>query len=315
LDNSTGLKQNQGLENSFQHNLKNNDILYYLHIPKTAGTTFTIILENFFDFQSIYPEKLWHDVITKNQVNFSNIRLIRGHFGYGIHRILPKNPIYSTILRDPFERAISSVEHRKRDPDPRFISQNKFLGKTLNEILESPDVKYYWNAQTDYIGIDLDVMKIIKDWDKKAIANFDFAKQMRFIREKTPPEKLVCSAKKNLSQFHFVGLAEKFQESLLLLCYTFGWRPIRDNWKLNISPQRAHKNDLTPNQLNKVKDAISLDLKLYEFGKELFESRFSQMVHELEEKYFEEKYSKIPSNEKNTSNVRETLRGSFQQIN
>jgi len=141
-------------------------------------------------------------------------------------------------------------------------------------------------------------MKIIKDLDKKAIANFDIGNQMKFFRKKTPPEKLVSSAKKNLSQFHFVGLAEKFQESLLLLCYTFGWRPIRDNWKLNVSPPRAHKNDLTTNQLNKVKDAISLDLKLYEFGKELFESRFSQMVHELEEKYFEEKYSKIPSNEK-----------------
>ena len=282
---------------SLQYKLKNNDILYFLHIPKTAGTTFATVLENFFDYQSIYPEKLWHDIIRKNQVNFSNIRLIRGHFGYGIHRILSKKPIYSTILRDPFERAISSVEHRKRDPDPRFLSENKFLGKTLDEILETPDVKYYWNAQTDYIGIDVDVMKIIKNWDKKAIANFDLGKQMKFIREKTSPKKLVSSAKKNLSQFHFVGLAEKFQESLFLLCYTFGWRPIRSNWKLNVSPKRAHKNDLTPNQLNKVNDAISFDLKLYEFGKELFESRFSQMVHELEEKYFEPSFANLPFRE------------------
>ena len=283
---------------SLQYKLKNNDILYFLHIPKTAGTTFARVLENYFDLDSICPEQLWHEIIRKNQVNFSNIRLIRGHFGYGIHRILSKKPIYSTILRDPFERAISSVEHSKRDPDLRFLSENKFLGKTLDEILETPDIKYYWNAQTDYIGIDVDVMKITKNWDKKAIANFELGKQMKFIRDKTSPKKLVSSAKKNLSQFHFVGLAEKFQESLFLLCYTFGWRPIRSNWKLNVSPKRAHKNNLTPNQLNRVNDAISFDLKLHEFGKELFESRFSQMVHELEEKYFEPSFANLSLREK-----------------
>ena len=37
--------------------LKENDILYFLHIQKTAGTTIMNILDSYFDLDSIYPEQ------------------------------------------------------------------------------------------------------------------------------------------------------------------------------------------------------------------------------------------------------------------
>jgi hypothetical protein len=41
-----------------EYRLKDDDILYFLHIPKTAGTTLTTIIDNNFDLDSIFPEQV-----------------------------------------------------------------------------------------------------------------------------------------------------------------------------------------------------------------------------------------------------------------
>src|SRR5690348_13333798 len=74
------------------------------------------ILDNHFDYDSILPESAWQELWTTIPRDFSRYRLIRGHFGYSIHRILPKKPIFMTMLREPIERTISDYEHMKRDP-------------------------------------------------------------------------------------------------------------------------------------------------------------------------------------------------------
>jgi len=46
---------------SLECKLKDDDIAHYLHIPKTAGTSFIATLDSFFDYNSIYAEKVWHE--------------------------------------------------------------------------------------------------------------------------------------------------------------------------------------------------------------------------------------------------------------
>jgi len=70
--------------NQIEYNLRKNDIVYFLHIPKTAGTSFIATLESYFDLDSIYPEKVWQKLLKKIPRDFSNYRLLRGHFGYHV---------------------------------------------------------------------------------------------------------------------------------------------------------------------------------------------------------------------------------------
>ena len=46
----------------FKINLRENDLMYFLHIPKTAGTTLIATLDSYFDHDSIFPSKVWSDV-------------------------------------------------------------------------------------------------------------------------------------------------------------------------------------------------------------------------------------------------------------
>ena len=43
--------------------INNEDILYFLHIPKTAGTSLIRILDNHFDHNSILPQQKWDDLL------------------------------------------------------------------------------------------------------------------------------------------------------------------------------------------------------------------------------------------------------------
>lgn len=78
--------------------LEETDALYFLHIPKTAGTTFISILDNFFDFNSICKKQSWDNLLPDMPSNLSKYNLFRGHFGYSLYRILLKPPIFITML-------------------------------------------------------------------------------------------------------------------------------------------------------------------------------------------------------------------------
>ncbi len=294
---SESIPMQNSKKTSIEYQLQEDDILYFVHIPKTAGTTFATVLESFFDLDSICPEHLWHELLPEKKLNFLKYKLIWVHYGYCLYQILPKKPVYVTMLRDPIKQTISSIEHRIRDPDPRLIHLNKFIGKTLHEILTDSSVKLSPDPQTNYIGLNPDVSSMIDLSNRESIFNFNFATTMKLTKSKTTHDELIKTTRQNLSKFVFVGIAEKFEESLFLLCYTFGWRPTSNLWKRNVSPKHIKTNALPPKALQKISDATQLDKKLYEYGLELFEERYSKMVEDLKAKYFEPSFENLPFRE------------------
>jgi len=57
----------QNEDSPFEYQLKDDDTVFFLHVTKTAGTTFISILDSYFDHNSIYPEQLWHELLKKRQ--------------------------------------------------------------------------------------------------------------------------------------------------------------------------------------------------------------------------------------------------------
>lgn len=85
--------------------------LIFLHIPKTAGTTFNGVLREVYGsgFLRIPPRK-WQ----KTRRLPKGTRVVTGHMPYGVHYKWNVEPQYITFLRDPVERILSLWWHAKK---------------------------------------------------------------------------------------------------------------------------------------------------------------------------------------------------------
>jgi len=268
------------------YKLKNDDFLYFLHIQKTAGTTLKKIIDDHFDDESICPDHLWRNLVLTLPRDFSKYRLIRGHFGYGIHRILPKKPVYITMLRNPIELSLSKYEFvcLTAENNPNIKKANWDKESTFLEVLTGPKKRIaFENTQTRFLSKDL----------PSSFSNQEINEQEKSISSifsSSVDSSDLDIAKQHLSQFPFFGLAERFEDSMFLLCYTFCWRPIRRITMKNVAKNRRTIKDYP----NAVKDILEkwneLDANLYNFAQELFENRFNKMIAELKEKYYEPRY-------------------------
>jgi hypothetical protein len=98
--------------------------LYFLHIPKTAGTSVSSVLSQIAEnkgLKMVGPILIDH---LNQRPNWEKSDLLAGHLG-----LLPLsyNFQYFVILRDPLERLYSHYSHLKRDP---AHPQHKILAET-----------------------------------------------------------------------------------------------------------------------------------------------------------------------------------------
>ena len=255
------------------YRLKPEDQLCLLHIPKTAGSTLTSIVDSNFHINEIFPSST---VGRFSSDELERYKLFRDHFDYNIHRFFKKKPLYMTILRDPIERAISLYEFWKRSrerskPDKKPMS-NLLQGATL-EGLEGfichadPQVKSRTsNRQVRQLAIGIGGLS------SDPSANFS-------------DDELLAMAKKNLDDCLFVGLTERFQDSVFLMAYVFGWYPIADYQSLRVASKRSRKEDISQDVLDAIARVNQLDIALYEYGRERFQRDYSQMIDELRTTY------------------------------
>src|SRR5688572_13477555 len=105
-------------ERPLQYEIKPSDQVFFLHIPKTAGTSLAVLLEHHFDKNDIFPYYLTREWPGVSREVFRDSRYFRGHFYYDLlTKLLEKPPVTITMLRDPVERFISQFSQIKRAND------------------------------------------------------------------------------------------------------------------------------------------------------------------------------------------------------
>ncbi|MBD3882869.1 sulfotransferase family 2 domain-containing protein [Phormidium tenue FACHB-886] len=249
-----------------QYHLQDQDVMYFSHIPKTAGMTFRTIVEDHFHEDETCPATLKAQIKTIAPEEFQRYRLFRGHLGHNnIPALVPgKRMINVTVMREPIARVISHYEYIRRMPGDPFYEAVKEM--TLEEFAyKLPFGKLKKNVQTYYIA---------------KFAQFDFD-------DLTPPEILEL-AHRGLNDAAFVGLVERFQDSLFLLSYIFGWRPIINTRRENAAKAKKSLEEIPASTIEAIRENSLLDIELYQSAKEIFEQRFDQMTQDLVEKYLDQ---------------------------
>jgi hypothetical protein len=228
----------------------------FLHIGKTAGSTLRQILKRQYPPSDVMTVRAQRRPREETLAEFARLpeherlrpRLIMGHTVFGLHESVPRPSTYITMLRNPVSLALSQYRYVLRTPTHRH--HETALGMTLEQYVESGIALEMDNSQTRAIAGDLD----------------------------TPygacTDDMLERAKRHLDEHvSWVGLTERFDESILLLGQSFGWSDVR-YVSVKVARRRA---ELAPEDRILLERQNRFDLELYEHARAIVERRITEV--------------------------------------
>lgn len=241
--------------------------IIFLHLPKTAGTTLVKIIqrqykEGVFSINGANMQALdeFKDLpITQRE----NIKILITHRGFGLHQYLSPSSQYITIMRDPVDRIISHYYFVLRQPEHYLYNTVTSHNMSLKDYVRSGISTELDNGQT------------------RLLAGIDHTVPFRQCSTET-----LETAKENLQKYFVaVGLTERFDETLLLLKRTLGWKNIF-YIKENVNESRPGIKDVNEDTIKVIEKHNELDIQLYQYVTQKFnetlKSQDGQFERELE---------------------------------
>ncbi len=199
--------------------------LYFFHIPKTAGSSLGHFLRSLYPkderFDFIKPEQLIG--MSREQIN--RHRYFHGHVGNLLYPFLDRDVPTVTFLRDPFEQSISRlrfmVHHNRGRRLFSFLLGCYLKGlqnHSGNGFSGSLDRLYPFTLhnefQTRRLGVALDPTRLRPG----PLLRFELALLARSRVRELGMDGVLEQAKRRLDSMAVVGVTERFDESLGLVC-------------------------------------------------------------------------------------------------
>lgn len=246
----------------------------FLHIMKTAGMTLRPLIEQNFPRNTVGDPIHLLKAVKQNGLRapepimrqtLSRYRYLRGHDNCS--ELLSDGFKWITVLREPVSRIKSLYRYWQRSQQDikaspkarrRFALSNTL---SLDELLALDD-KHIHHAFHNFMC-------------KVLVPTFPVRRY-----EQMSDEQLLESACGALDRMSCVGLTERFDDFMRLLCYTMGWVPPTVVQRLNVARNRNDSQSV-PVATESVERAVRLDRVLYEHARGIFERQYARMVQDL----------------------------------
>jgi hypothetical protein len=237
---------------------------FFIHVMKTAGTTFSRELKQQFAPETIYPcagidyaEERGEGpdayikiprLLALPADRRAGVQVYTGHFPFWVAAALDPALVTLTLLREPVERSLSALRHFKREPAYRHLS--------LEEIYDDRLIFRFYveNHQTKVFGLGPD--------DNEDAINCGLTiDDARFAR-----------AQQNLAAVDVIGLTEKYPAFIDEVRSRFGW------WPAGVDTDRRENASregwaAEPELCERIAADSAYDVQFYEYAKELIAAR------------------------------------------
>lgn len=217
----------------------------YIHIPKTAGTTFQEVLRKNISEGEIAHIK--NQTITLQAVleKSKTHTWVLGHMRF-YKEVKDQGNFLFTFLRNPIDRMVSHFFH--------LVRNGQLEGKTILDKFEF----YLTPEQEKERGLFNQQTQILANYQKQS----DF---------RAGPEQALKTALNHLEMLDFVGITEYFRESVLILGKELGWKKLYYTNR-NQTTNSQEKEVILKQYQKQITLLNELDFELYERGIEMLKS-------------------------------------------
>ena len=171
----------------------------------------------------------------------SSLRLLHGHFAFGIHKYVPRSCRYVTVLREPVARVVSAYKHVLKRTGHE-LHERVVKGKIdLEEFIETFWLEEKRNRQ---------IRDLCNEYDGPV------------------DRELLEHAKRNLEGFLVVGLTERFEETFALIR-----RALRLRLPFYVTRNVGFPLEASERAIELIREREQFDLELYTFAEHLFDKQ------------------------------------------
>jgi hypothetical protein len=225
--------------------------LIFLHIPKAGGSTLHHVLDwNYDHTRTITVYNQIPPLIALPDAQKRQIQCLKGMVFYGIHRYLPQDCTYITIMRDPVERVISHYFYS--------FSRKRRLGELIREFDPVEALRHEPFHATYQLRVLLggdNIESILHD---------------------PLPDNAVEIAKQNLARhFAVAGVLDYYDPTLLIMKRRFGWSRAFYA-RQNVGQERIPRSEIPAPLLDRLTEACAPEIELYQYVKQQTEALIAQ---------------------------------------
>jgi hypothetical protein len=238
------------------------EAVYFMHIPKTAGTTVRRLLADVLGDEVVSPPLLWDALVGDAAPARDRWRVWCGHFGGVFPLWLGRWPFTFTFLREPIARSVSHINHVQREAGHPLHGMAQ--GLSVSEFCRSPQLR-----------------RTIENYQARHLASLCFSLDILRRHAKAPAgtlslrleDDLWCldrgtdlrdSALRALEGLDFVGVCEATRVSLALLSRALGApAPTEDCWLNTAGPEQRAPTGLAPEERQALLELTEIDRAVY----------------------------------------------------
>jgi hypothetical protein len=235
----------------------------FVHIPKTAGTSFTQYLKN--GLLGAADGPIPDRRITKE--------LFCGHEYLRLSHSRINHAYFVTFLRDPIDRTISQYRSLRNPSnyEPNWRDQISKVQVAALEFCQSATFREFINSH------DKAVLGHIVNPQTRMLSDHRVADEDLMDRS-IPKRHVLSSACKNLvKKINFLGIYEMIDTSLMMFEKETGVNGTLSH----LNRSETFDVNLTSNDLARLCDLLDMDFQLYDFGLRVFASRIGSLERSI----------------------------------